>query len=117
MDMGKETTQDEFGWFWTGMDADIAASLSNDQKLAIANAIRKTDTADRPADIRFSMFGYFFVLISGKERRAPERIRIENAAHPVITARNLPLLLLIWASLSYATWGILGLITGVVFRG
>jgi len=115
--MGKETTQDEFSWFWTGMDSDIAASLSEDQRLAIANAIRKSDTAGGPADIRISMFGYFLVLISGKERRAPERIRAESAAHPVITARNLPLLLVIWASLSYATWGILGLITGVVFRG
>ena len=113
--MGKETTQDEFGWFWTGMDADIAASLSNDQKLAIANAINKTDAKDRPADIRLSVFGYFVVLIVGKEHRAPERIKADRELYPVVTARNLPLLLGIWASLTYATWGILGLVAGVVF--
>ena len=113
--MGKETTQDEFGWFWTGIDSDIAASLSDDQKLAIANAIRKTDAKDRPADIRLSAFGYFFVLIVGKERRGPERIEADSELYPVITARNLPLLLIMWASLTYATWGILGLIAGTIF--
>lgn len=115
--MGKQTTQDEFNWFWTGMDADIAETLSDDQRLAIARAIRKNDSTGRPADIRFSLFGYFFVLISGKERRAPERIRSDSLEHPVVTVRNLPLLIGVWAALTYATWGILGLVTRVVFSG
>ena len=113
--MNAQSHQDEFNWFWTELDEDITSSLTDDQKLALTTAARKSGAKRRPADIRFSVFGYFFVLICGHERRDKARVKLEAKGRPVVTFENIPMLIGIWSALIFTTWSFLGFVSRVVF--
>lgn len=113
MDAG--SVSNEAGWFWTRLDPGIAATLTGDQRDAIAAAVSRDGAASRPVDIRFTLFGHFVVLMFGKERRSKQRLRSERAKKPVLTLKNLPMLVFLWGALTYTTFGILGVVNGLVF--
>lgn len=79
---------------------EIRNTLSDEQISAINQAFRPTKHS---IDIRLSIplpWGHrYFVLLSGKERRSPERQRFERLFHPLLTKANL-LAILIMSGIS-----------------
>jgi len=114
--MSYEDTAEQDDWFWSGLDPEIAKSLSGEQKQAISEAVRQHSAADMPADIRLSFGRYFLVLMCGKERRSRERLRAERKARPVFTRRNLPLLIAFWGAVTYTTVTAFGMIVKLIFQ-
>ena len=87
--------------FWNDVDPTVASSLNDAQKNAIVQAVVRRRSEHHSSDIRLSAFGYYLVLMMGKERRSNDRLVDERNKRPVFTAKNLPLLLLIWGSVIY----------------
>lgn len=75
---------------------DIRNTFSEQQVAAINQAFRPTKHS---IDIRISVplpWGHrYFVLLSGKERRSPDRQRFERLLHPLKTRGNLIAILII----------------------
>ena len=113
--MPLDATQDEFSAFWEGMDPGVVGSLSDAQKREITHAVQRKRLEGRPADIRLSLFGFFLVVIFGRERRNAARINAERTLRPAVTLRNLPMLVILWSALIYSTWGLLGAVSGLVY--
>lgn len=73
-----------------------------------------TGSPPRKGEIRLS-FGYFYVvLLWGKERRSMARFREDRKRYPVVTAANMPVLILVWSlifmAMSFAALGSLKLL-------
>jgi hypothetical protein len=89
----------------------IAATTSDqsaDRKFATpsrygVDARNATESQPRKGEIRLS-FGYFYVvLLWGKERRSMARFREDRKRYPVVTAANMPVLILVWSMIFMAT--------------
>jgi len=89
--------------FWKDVDPTVAGSLDDAQKSAILRAVERQSATPERADIRLSLFGYYMVVLFGRERRSKVRLAEERRLHPLFTWRNLPMLLFLWGSLFYAT--------------
>ena len=92
--------------FWKSVGDDIYDKLTEDQRETILRAAHKGSDARVKSDIRLSFGKYFLVLLSGKEKRDPARLKDERAKRPVLVARNLPVLLGIWGSILYTLYSI-----------
>lgn len=93
--------------FWNDVDPDVAEALDPLQKEEIQAAIKRRATGAHVSDVRLSFFGYFLVVLFGRERRSKERRESERANRPVFTVRNLPLIVLVWGSLIYTAFSVI----------
>ncbi len=97
----KQATTADASEFWNDVDPTVTANLNDAQKNAIEHAVVRRNSDHHSSDIRLSAFGYYLVLILGKEMRDGNRLVDERNRRPVFTAKNLPLLLIIWGSVIY----------------
>lgn len=107
--MLKQAESDETLTFWKDVDPDVVTDLDAHQKDAILDAIRRRSNDLHSADIRLSLFGYFLVVLFGRERRSQERLQRERARRPVLTFNNLLLIAVLWGSLIYTLYSLLPL--------
>lgn len=94
--------------FWTQFKADVAGTLSDEQKTEINRVLgMPADLAGKgPGDLRLSFGWGFLRLMWGLEKRNPERVKSDEKNHPVMTRRNVPALLSLLAGYA-ALWYIL----------
>ncbi|WP_428651637.1 hypothetical protein [Roseibium sp.] len=105
--MLKQAESEETIAFWNNVDPDATADLSEFQKDAIFEAVRRRATEGHKADIRLSAFGYFFVVLFGKERRSKTRLKDERRRRPVVTFNNILMIVILWGSLIFTLYSLL----------
>jgi hypothetical protein len=105
--MLKQAETDETMTFWNDVDPSVVTDLNTHQKDAILDAVRRRGNQRHAADIRLSLFGFFLVVLFGRERRSPDRLKSERARRPVITFNNLLLIAVLWGSLIYTLYSLL----------
>lgn len=93
--------------FWRDVDPRVVDTLDQHQKEEILAAVSRRSSENYPADVRLSLFGYFLVVIFGRERRSTHRRESERAKRPVFTIRNLPVIAILWGSVIYTAFSIL----------
>lgn len=86
---------EEISWFWEEVESDVKATLSPAQRTAIEDAVRKSAAQSQPADLRLHLGKYFVRIIAGKERRNRKRLKQDQKSNPILTGRNIPLLVLL----------------------
>lgn len=105
--MLKRAVTEEAIAFWKEVDPDATEGLSDFQKSTIFDVVKRRGSDHHKADIRLSAFGYFLVVLFGRERRNPDRLKEERRQRPVLTFNNLVLLLVLWGSLIYTLYSLL----------
>lgn len=93
--------------FWNDVDPKVVTDLNTHQKDAIITAVRRRGNERHAADIRLSLFGFFLVILFGRERRSPDRLKRERERRPVVTFNNLLLIVVLWGSLIYTLYSLL----------
>ncbi|MCK7616083.1 hypothetical protein [Roseibium sediminicola] len=93
--------------FWNDVDPKVVTDLNAQQKQAIYVAVQRRGNARHAADIRLSLFGYFLVVLFGRERRSQNRLKNERTRRPVVTFNNLLLIAVLWGSLIYTLYSLL----------
>lgn len=90
------------------MPRDICRSFTEDQLLGLDAALDINNQVQHPLNLRVTLFGLvYLVILGGRERRTPERRRVEREQHPLRSPGNVAFLIGI---------SILGLILGGAFR-
>ena len=74
-------------WLWREVSEEIAETLTPTQKEAIEAAISRSTADSQPADLRFTIGGYFIRIMAGKERRSRDRVKKEQQENPVFQKR------------------------------
>lgn len=92
--------------FWQDVDPNAIAGLDEFQKKAILEAVKKRNNNAHKSDIRLSAFGYFLVILFGKERRSRERLKEERNKRPVVTRNNLVMISVLWGGLIFALYNL-----------
>lgn len=106
----------ESHFFWKSVGDDIYDKLTEDQREAIVRAARRKSDEQVNSDIRLSFGRYFVVVLFGKERRNPARLKEERAKRPVIVARNLPVLLFLYGSILFTLYSLIVYGLGLLAR-
>ncbi|PLX41572.1 MAG: hypothetical protein C0605_05490 [Hyphomicrobiales bacterium] len=79
--------------FWNTLGLETSRALSESQREEISMAIERANpTSGNYSDVRFTIAGRFIVLLWGRERRSSQRLATEAAVHPILAAKNLPIL-------------------------
>lgn len=80
--------------FWQEFNAEVAQTLSDEQRGEIERALGATSRPGNSdlGDLRLSFKWFFLRLVFGPEKRSPERIKQEQKMHPAMSARNVPML-------------------------
>ena len=121
MSQENATISENSVWFWRTIGPDVERMFTPEQKDAINSAVEKSAADALPTDIRFTIGGYFFRVIAGKERRNPERLKEEAEKYPVLTKNNMPMLLAIWVGIMCTLFYMLEFgiyaLTGISFNG
>ncbi len=105
--MLKQAESDETIAFWNNVDPSVTKDLNEFQKDAIFEAVRRRSADAHSADVRLSAFGYFLVVLFGKERRSKDRLREERRRRPVVTTNNLVMIIVLWGSLLFTLYSLL----------
>ena len=105
--MLKQAEMAETGAFWKDVGPSVTAGLNDFQKNAILEAVNRAGSDIHAADVRLSLFGYFLVVLSGRERRGNQRLKDERRRRPVFTIKNLPIILVLWGSVFYTVYSLL----------
>jgi len=92
--------------FWNNLDPAVVSSLTSVQKAEILTAVDRRASKIHPADVRLSLFGYFLVVIFGRECRSDERRISERNRHPVFVHGNFFLILILWGSVLYTSFSV-----------
>ncbi|WP_428408867.1 hypothetical protein [Hyphococcus sp.] len=106
--------EEEISWFWEGMEADIRASLTAEQRIAIEKAMAKSSKDSGPADIRLHLGSYFIRIIAGRERRNKKRLKQDLKNNPLFAWKNIPVLLVFTGAWVLSMVYIIAVITSVV---
>lgn len=101
-------SDDRTNGFWKAVGADVYDALSETQRKSVVRAARWTSGAHIGSDVRLSFGRYFLVLLAGKEKRSRDRLVEERAKRPVLVAKNIPLILLVWGSILYTAYSAIG---------
>jgi hypothetical protein len=99
-------------WFWKTFDTRLAADLTAEQHAEIDRVLHAAGPQapqGKVSDIRLTLGGYYLVIRAGKERRCPQRLVAERRLHPVVTWRNVPVILVFWLSLLIGAYALLAL--------
>lgn len=79
--------------FFQRIGATLAATFTAEQLAAIRHAFGPSQqTVNIRATVPFTRGRYFFVLLFGRERRAPERAETERKRNPLWTGSNIVVL-------------------------
>ncbi len=105
--MLKQAEMAETGAFWKDVGPSVTAGLNDFQKNAILEAVNRRGSDSHAADVRLSLFGYFLVVLFGRERRDNQRLNDERRRRPVFTIKNLPMILVLWGSVIYTLYSLL----------
>ena len=85
--------------FFRRMPKHVCESLTEEQRNAIAEAVRQSWWSNHLVNLRFSLplifKRYYLVLLAGEERRSKERLREERSLHPISTLPNILFLLIL----------------------
>lgn len=114
--MLKQVQSEDTLAFWKDVDPDVVTDLSPRQKDAILEAVQRRGDGAHAADIRLSGFGYFLVVLFGRERRNSERLKRERRRRPVITFNNLLVIMVLWGSVIYTLYSLLPLAVELLLR-
>lgn len=76
------------------LPADLVDSLTDDQRSALAKALRTSNWTRHPVNVRLSLpvfgrRGIFLTFVGGAERRSPERLQRERRIHRLGTVGNI----------------------------
>jgi hypothetical protein len=113
--MSATATTDNLDWLWSGLDKDVTSKLTEEQKTAIARAVRTETSKSIPVDIRLSFGKFFVAFMMGRERRSKTRLKEDRGERPVFTVTNVPAIIFIWIAMIYITLTILSAISYLVF--
>ncbi|MBO6509458.1 MAG: hypothetical protein JJ979_13460 [Roseibium sp.] len=102
--------------FWQDVDPSVTGKLDDLQKSAIMDAVKRRSNDQHKADIRLSLFGYFLVVLFGRERRSNQRLKEERRKRPVVTLNNLLVLGVLWGSVIYTLYSLLPRLLEFVLR-
>ncbi len=105
--MLKQADTAELNAFWSDVDPTVSVDLNEFQKDAIFDAVRRRGSERHSADVRLSAFGYFLVVLFGRERRGRDRLRDERRRRPVLTFNNLVMIVVLWGSLIFTLYSLL----------
>ncbi len=105
--MLKQAQMAETGAFWKDVGPGVTASLNDFQKNAILEAVNRRGSDSHAADVRLSAFGYFLVVLYGRERRGNQRLKDERRRRPIFTIKNLLMILVLWGSVIYTIYSLL----------
>lgn len=91
--MSKQAPDQTVTRFWNCLEPRTRKSLTLAQREEISQAVERANprTGDY-SDVRFSIAGHFLVFLWGKERRGRQRLSKEATIHPILAAKNLPIL-------------------------
>ncbi|CTQ54510.1 hypothetical protein LP7551_03043 [Roseibium album] len=107
--MLRQAKSEETASFWNDVDPSVTGDLNDQQKTAINDAVSRRSNDRHAADIRLSAFGYFLVVLCGKERRNTQRLKQERQNRPVVTFNNLLMLAVLWGSVIFTLYSLLPL--------
>lgn len=94
-----ETADARLRRFLSALDPNFVDQLSDDDKQAINDAFGRAFPVTTAMDVRLSFRWFFMRLIVGRERRSAQRRRADRQQFPALTARNLPLVILLWSTM------------------
>ncbi len=114
--MLKQAEMAETGAFWKDVGPSVTAGLNDFQKNAILEAVNRRDSDSHAADVRLSLFGYFLIVLFGRERRGNQRLKDERRRRPVFTIKNLPMILVLWGSVIYTLYSLLPHTVGLLLE-
>lgn len=86
---------------------ELKGSFTPAQLDALQDAIAHLSWRRHIVDIRLSLLGIYLVVVGGQERRSNKRLRTEKQDHPIWTAPNMLVFLVILAILLFALIGVL----------
>jgi hypothetical protein len=86
---------------------ELRESFTQEQLEALQGAIAHLSWRRHVIDIRLSLLGIYLVVVGGQERRSNKRLRMEKQDHPIWTAPNVLVFLVILAILLFALIGVL----------
>ena len=91
--MNQQTSHPAIKRFWATLAPEVRDILSDDQREEISDALMRANPRKGDySDVRFTFFGHFLVFLWGKERRSRKRLDKESEVHPILAARNLPII-------------------------
>lgn len=99
-------------WFWKAFDSRLAAGLDAEERAEIDRVLHHAvvpGATDRASDIRLTFGRFYLVIRAGREKRSHERLVSERRLHPVVTWRNIPVILVFWLSLLTGAYAVLAL--------
>jgi hypothetical protein len=99
-------------WFWKAFDCKLAAGLDAEERAEIDRVLHAAGPQGAPtkvSDIRLTFGRFYLVIRAGREKRSRERLLSERRLHPVVTWRNIPVILLFWGSLLIGAYAALAL--------
>lgn len=99
--------------FWREFKSDVAGTLSDAQRLEIQRVLDQSPAAEKSdiGDLRLSFKWFFVRLAWGPEKRNAERVKKEQAMHPAMSRRNLPMLATFFAGYMVFWYIALGITT------
>lgn len=100
-------------WFWKAFDVKLAARLADEERAEIDRVLHKAGpqaAPNRASDIRLTFGGFYLVIRAGKEKRSRQRLVSERRLHPVVTWRNIPVILVFWLSVLTGAYAALALL-------
>lgn len=92
--------------FWQDVDPNAMAGLNEFQKNAILDAVKKRSETTHASDIRLSAFGFFLVILFGRERRSRERLKEERSRRPVFARKNIVMISILWGCVLFALYNL-----------
>lgn len=79
--------------FWNALEPETGNILSPAQQAHISQALEQANpVTGNISDVRFSLAGHFMVFLWGRERRSGQRLQADAVSHPILAAKNLPVL-------------------------
>jgi hypothetical protein len=105
--MGIIKTEPLFQQIVERIPLELKESYTPEQLEALRDAIAQLSWRRHIVDIRLSWLGVYWVVLAGQERRSHKRLRGENQDHPICTAPNVLVFLVILATLLFALIGVL----------
>jgi hypothetical protein len=107
--MLRQAKSEEDVSYWKEEDPNATGDLNDQQKTENKETFQQRGFDQHAADIRLSAFGYFLVILGGKERRNNQRLKQERQNRPVITFNNLLMLAILWGSVIFTLYSLLPL--------
>jgi hypothetical protein len=114
--MLRQAKTEETASLWNDVDPSVTGNLNDQQKTVDNDTAQQRSFDQHAADIRLSAFGYFLVILGGKERRNNQRLKQERRSRPVVTLNNVLMLAVLWGSVIYTLYSLLPHAIGAILK-